>query len=186
MRKFIISAAVAASALAVASPAAAQYYPQPQPQGYGYNAGYGYNHGNGANWLFNFGDQRYARMMQDRVSRVRTDIRQMGSQRILSRSEVRTLDIQARNLQDRIFRASRNGLNRNETRNLDRSVRRLEERVVREASDWNRRSGARRYNAYNYNQYWTQYGNNTYGDRDQDGRNDRYEDDHGTRHDSRR
>ena len=183
MRKFLMSAAVAASALAVASPAAAQYAP---PPGYGYNSGYGYNQGYGANWLFNFGDQRYARMMQDRVQRIRTDVRNMGAQRILSFREARNLDSQARNLQDRIFRASRNGLNRNETRNLDRSVRRLEERVVREANDWNGRRGVRRYNAYNYNQYWTQYGANAYGDRDHDGRNDRYEDDHGTRHDSRR
>ena len=182
MRNVLISAAVAASALAVASPAAAQYYPAPQPQGYGYNQGYGYQN----NWLFNFRDQRYARMMQDRVQRIRTDIRQMGGQRILSRSEVRTLDNQAANLQGRIFRASRNGLNRNETRSLDRSLRRLEERVVREANDWNRRSGVRRYNAYNYNQYLNQYGNYAYGDRDHDGRNDRYEDDQGYRHDSRR
>ena len=184
MRKFLISAAVAASALAVASPAAAQYYPQPQRSGYnqGYNQGYGYQN----NWLFDFGNQRYARMMQDRVQRIRYDIRQMGAQRVLSRTESRQLDNQARLLQDRIFRSSRNGVNRNEARNIDRSVRRLEERVVREASDWNRRPGVRRYNAYNYNQYWNQYGNQAYGDRDHDGRNDRYEDDHGYRHDSRR
>ena len=185
MRNVLISAAVAASALAVASPAAAQYYPAPQPQGYGYNTGYGYNQGYQNNWLFNWGNQRYTRMMQDRVQRIRTDIRQMGAQRILSRGEARSLDNQAENLQGRIYRASRNGLNRNETRNLDRSVRRLEERVVREANDWNRR-GVRRYNPYNYNQYWTQYGNTAYGDRDHDGRYDRYEDDRGTRHDSRR
>ena len=182
MRNVLISAAVAASALAVASPAAAQYYPQPQPQGYGYNQGYGYQ----ANWLYNFSNQRYARMMQDRVQRIRTDIRQMGAQGVLSYGEVRSLDVQARNLQDRIFRSHRNGVNRNEARNIDRSVRRLEERVIREANDWNRRSGVRRYNPYNYGQYWAQYGNTGYGDRDHDGRNDRYEDDHGTRHDSRR
>ena len=164
MRKFLISAAVTASALAAAAPAAAQVYPAPR-----YNQGAGYqNH-----WLFDFRNQRYARMMQDRVTRIRHDIRQMAAQRILSRGEFRSLDGEARLLQDRIFRSSRNGVNRNEARRIDRSVRRLEERVVREARDWNRRTGVRRYNPWNYNQYWNQY------DRDRDGRNDRYEDDHG-------
>ena len=179
MRKFLISAAVAASAVSVATPAAAQYYPAPQYSGYNQGPGY-QNH-----WLFDFGNQRYARMMQDRVQRIRTDIRQMGAQRVLSYGEMRSLDVQARNLQDRIFRSSRNGVNRNEACNIDRSVRRLEERVVKEANDWNRRTGVRRYNPYNYGQYWAQYGNYNY-DRDHDGRNDRYEDDHGYRHDSRR
>jgi len=176
MRKVLISLAAAGTALAIASPAAAQYYPAQQP--------YGYN-GYGGNWLFDFGNQRYARMMQDRVQRVRTDIRQMGAQRVLSYGEVRSLDDQARNLQHRIYRASRNGVNRGEARNLDRSVRRLEERVVREAYDWNRRPGVRRYNAYNYNQYWNQYGDAD-RDRDHDGRNDRWEDDQGRDHDGRR
>ena len=178
MRKVLIGLAAAGSALAVAAPASAQYYQVQQP--YGYNQGYGY----GGNWLFDFGNQRYARMMQDRVQRIRTDIHQMGAQRVISYSEVRSLDSQARNLQNRIFRASRNGVNRNEARNLDRSVRRLEERVVREAYDWNRRPGVRRYNAYNYNQYWNQYGD-AYRDRDHDGRNDRWEDDRGRDHDGR-
>lgn len=180
MRKFLISAVVATSALAVAAPAAAQYYPAPQYSGY--NRGYGYQN----NWLYDFGNQRYARMMQDRVQRIRHDIRQMGAQRILSFSEARSLDNQARYLQDRIYRSSRNGVNHNEARNIDRSVRRLEERVIREANDWNRHAGVRRYNPYNYGQYWNQYGNYAYGDRDRDGRDDRYEDDHGYRHDSHR
>lgn len=179
MRKVILGLAVAGSAIAVAAPASAQYYPT-VPQPYGYNQGYGYQN----NWLFDFRNQRYARMMQDRVSRIRHDVRQMGAQRILSYGEVRSLDNQARNLQDRIYRSQRNGVSRNEARNIDRSVRRLEERVVREASDWNRRPGVRRYNPWNYNQYWTQYGAyNGYSDYDRDGRNDRYEDDRGRRHD---
>ena len=179
MRKVLISVAVAGTALAFATPAAAQqYYPVQQP--YGYNQGYGY----GTNWLYDFRNQRYARMMQDRVHRIRNDIRQMGAQRILSWSETRSLDNQARNLQNRIYRYTRNGVSHSEARNIDRSVRRLEERVTREAYDWNRRPGVRRYNVYNYNQYWNQYGND-YRDRDHDGRNDRWEDDHGRDHDGR-
>ena len=185
MRKVILGLAVAGTAIAAAAPAAAQYYPAPPapPPVYGQGYGQPYGQGYGLNWLFDFRNQRYARMMQDRVSRIRHDVRQMGAQRILSWDETRSLDNQARNLQDRIFRYSRYGVTQREARQIDRQVRRLEERVIREANDWNRRSGVRRYNPWNYNQYWNQYGPQGYSDYDRDGRNDRYEDDRGRRHD---
>jgi hypothetical protein len=169
MRKMTLTLAAAGAAIAFAAPASAQVYPVPN-QGYG-QPGYGYN-----NWLFNFRDQRYARMMQDRVQRIRHDIRQMGAQRILSRSEVRDLDQEARAVQDRIYRYARSGVSNSEARRIDNRVRRLEMRVMREANDWNRRPGVRRYNVYNYDQYQNYYGGR---DRDRDGRNDRYEDDRG-------
>ena len=183
MRKMTLTLAAAGAAIAFAAPASAQYYPAPSyvpayQQGYGYQQpSYGNN-----NWLYNFRDQRYARMMQDRVQRIRHDIRQMGAARILSRSEVRDLDQEARAVQDRIYRYARYGVGPNEARKIDNRVRRLETRVVREASDWNRRPGVRRYDAYNYDQYQNYY--RTGGrDRDRDGRADRYEDDRGTRQD---
>src|SRR5687768_15664019 len=120
MRKMTLTLAAAGAAIAFAAPASAQYYPAPhypayQQQGYGYQQpGYGHN-----NWLFNFRDQRYARMMQDRVQRIRHDIRQMGAYRILSRREVRDLDQEARAVQDRIQRYARSGVSNSEARRID-------------------------------------------------------------------
>lgn len=174
MRKVMILLTAAGAAVAASAPASAQYYPQPAyPAQYGQPYGYGQN-----SWLFNFRDQRYARMMQDRVQRIRYDIRQMASMRLLSRSEFRSLDSDARNLERRIWNASRYGIDHNEARSIDRRIYRLERRVMREANDWNRRAGARRYNPYNYDRYYGQYGS-FYRDYDRDGRNDRYEDDRG-------
>ena len=180
MRNLVMTLSAAGAALAFSAPASAQYYPAPQ---YGYPAQYGQpNYGQANNWLYNFRDNRYASMMRDRVQRIRGDIRNMAAQRVLSRSEFVSLDSQARNVERKIDRSARYGVDRREARNIDRSVRRLEDRVIREANDWNRRGGVRRYNPYNYGQYWTQYGND-YRDFDRDGRNDRYEDDRGTRRD---
>ena len=181
MRNMTLTLAAAGAALAFAAPAAAQYYPAPhytpafQPA-YGYQQpGYGQN-----NWLFNFRDQRYSRMMQDRVQRIRHDIRQMGAMRVLSYREVRDLDQEAQAVERRIWRASRNGLSNSEARKIDNRVRRLEDRVMREARDWNRRPGVRRYNPYDYQRYYDNYrGERDYRDRDRDGRNDRLEDDRG-------
>lgn len=181
MRKTTLTLAAAGAAIAFAAPASAQYYPAPNPVP-GYQRGHGYQQpGYGqSNWLFNFRDQRYARMMQDRVQRIRNDIRQMGAFRILSPREVRDLDREARAVQDRIQRYARSGVSNSEARRIDNRVRRLETRVMREANDWNRRPGVRRYNAWNYDQYQNYY---TGRDRDRDGRNDRYEDDRGRDHD---
>lgn len=148
MRKFIIGLTAATAGLIAATPATAQYA---QPR-------YGYNQPYGGGWLYNFRDTRYARMMQDRVQRIRYDIRQMDRMRVLSNQEARMLDRQAVNLERSIYRYTRNGVGPGEARAIDNRVRRLEERVIREANDWNRRPGARRYNPWNYNQYWRQYG----------------------------
>ena len=180
MRTMILTFAAAGAAVVAAAPASAQFYPAQAPYGYAQQQGYG----NQNNWLFNFRDQRYARMMQDRVQRLRYDIRQMGAQRVLSRSEVRDLDREARAVQERIQRYSRSGVSNSEARRIDNRVRRLEDRVMREANDWNRRPGVRRYNPYNYNQYYNNYrGDRDYRDRDRDGRNDRLEDDRGRQRD---
>jgi len=155
MRKFVITLTAATAAIAVAAPASAQYRQQPV---YGAPYAQPYQARAGSGWLYNFRDQRYARMMEDRVQRIRYDIRQMAMMRVLSHGEARSLDSQARMLQDRIARYSRHGVAPGEARSIDRQVRRLEERVVREANDWNRRPHVRRYNPYDYNRYWNQYG----------------------------
>jgi TolA-binding protein len=132
MRKLLFSVLAAASTLAVAAPASAQWAPPVYHyQPYNYNSG------------FNF--HNYARTMQARVQRVRTDIRNMDARRILSNREARSLDNQARNIERRIYTASRNGIQRYEARNLENRIRNLEMRVSREATDWNNRPGHRRY-----------------------------------------
>ena len=79
--------------------------------------------------------------MADRVQRIRTDIRVMRDRRVLSCNEARSLEVQAQNLQRRIFRASRNGIRAGEARSLENQIFNLQRRVAREANDWNRRYG---------------------------------------------
>ncbi|HSQ99115.1 MAG TPA: hypothetical protein VLM36_04280 [Sphingomicrobium sp.] len=126
MRKFLILLVAAGSALALAAPASAQW----APPVYRYQP---YDYGNG------FSYHVFAQSMETRVQRIRSDIRQMQARRILSWSEARSLDNQARNIQYRIFRASRNGIQPGEARRLENQIRNLEWRVQREANDWNNR-----------------------------------------------
>jgi hypothetical protein len=132
MRKFLIPIIAAGSALSLAVPAAAQQWAPPTYRYAPYNYGYGFS---GIN---------FARSMQARVQRVRSDIRTMQMRRVLSWREASNLDNQARGLERRIFRASRNGISPREARNLEGGLRNLEYRVQREATDWNRRAGYRR------------------------------------------
>ncbi|HEX3424400.1 MAG TPA: hypothetical protein VHS33_13520 [Sphingomicrobium sp.] len=132
MRKFVIPAFAAASILGAAAPAQAQW----GPPAYSYRP---YNYGSG----FNGSD--FARSMQDRVERIRGDIRAMQDRRVLSWSEARSLDHEASKVQDRIFRASRNGIQPGEARRLENDIRKLEYRVSREANDRNNRPDYRRY-----------------------------------------
>jgi hypothetical protein len=78
--------------------------------------------------------------MASRVQRIRSDIHMMDQRRILSNQEARRLDREARRLQDRIYRASRNGINPYEARSVENGIRQLERHVAREASDWDRRA----------------------------------------------
>lgn len=151
MRKFLISAAVAASTLAIAAPAAAQYAPYP-PQGYGY--GYG---------QVNYG---HVRSLQVRIDRLQNQIRHLDRRNIISNREAARLMDDSRDLERRLRRNARDGrgLNVNEARAVEVRLVNLERRLFRDARDGNR------------------WGNNWY-DRDRDGRDDRYEDDRGTRHD---
>jgi len=132
MRKFVTAAIASAAALGFAAPAAAQWAPpaqnyQPNNYGYGFNGGY------------------FARSMQNRVERIRGEIRAMQERRALSWREARWLDNEANRVQDRIFRASRNGIQPGEARRLENDIRRLEYRVSREANDRNGRPDYRRY-----------------------------------------
>ena len=128
MRKFLIPLIAAGSALSLAAPASAQWAPPVyRYQPYNYDRGFSYH--------------AFARSMEVRVQRVRNDIRAMQARRILSWREARSLERQAANLQNRIWRASRNGIQPGEARRLENQIRNLEYRVQREATDWNNRPG---------------------------------------------
>jgi hypothetical protein len=124
MRKFLISAALAASTLIAAAPAAAQYYP-PQPQGYAY----GHN---------NYGQ---ARRLQVRIDQVQRQINHLDSRNILSEREASRLRAESRGLERRLRAEARNGLNGRESYNIERGIQRLEVRIQREARDGNRYRG---------------------------------------------
>jgi hypothetical protein len=110
MRKFLISAAIAASTVAVASPAAAQYYPQPQGNAYGYNANYG-----------------QARSLIARVDQIRRQIDRLDNRDRLSNREADRLRYEARNVRNQVRSASFNGLGYRERQALEYRVARLEQ-----------------------------------------------------------
>jgi hypothetical protein len=128
MRKFLIPIVAAASALTIAAPAAAQWAP-PVYRYAPYNYSYGFN------------GYSFAHSMMSRVQRIRGDIRALEVRRIVSRREARALDNDARSVERRIYRASRNGIQPGEARNVENRIRRLEYRIQREATDWNNRPG---------------------------------------------
>jgi len=158
MRKFLISAAVAATALTAAVPAAAQYggyYPQ-QPYG---NA-YGYN---------NYGQ---VRSLQARINNVQRQIVQLDRRNMISNREARDLMNDSRAVERRLYETSRGGLSFGETRAVEMRVVRIEQRLQRVAYNGNR------YGTYG-NRYDAYGDRDGYRDRDHDGRNDRWEDDQG-------
>ena len=123
-----------------------------------YGNAYGYN---------NYGQ---VRALQARIDNIQRQIERLRAQRLLSRDEVNGLRSESRDLERRLYSRSRNGLNYQELRTIEVRIARLEQHVRREVRDGNR---------------WGNRGGNNgqYYDRDRDGRNDRYEDDRGTRHD---
>jgi hypothetical protein len=145
--------------LSLAAAGAAVAFATPASAQYGqpYGNAYGYN---------NYGQ---VRALQARIDNIQRQIERLRAQRLLSRDEANGLRSESRDLERRLFNRSRNGLNYQELRSIEYRVARLEQHVRREVRDGNR---------------WDNrgYGNNGY-DRDRDGRDDRYEDDRGTRHD---
>ena len=135
MRKVLISLAAAVSVAAVAAPATAQPYGNMTPYAapvYNYSP---YNYGRGYNGM------AFVQQMQSRVQRIRADIRNMEMRRVVSPREARSLDREARAVQQRIYRAPRNGIRASEARGIESRIRNLEIRVSREARDWNNRPG---------------------------------------------
>ena len=144
---------VAAAASALAVAAPASAQYYPAPQGYGY----GYNN--------NYGG---VRGLQVRIDRLQQRIAQFDNRDRISEREARRLREESRDIERRLRKSARNGLNRQEHASITHRVQRLEQRIFRDARDGNR---------YGYN------AGGSWSDRDRDGRNDRYEDDRGYRHD---
>ena len=162
MRKVLISAAAAVSAVAFAAPAAAQYYPAPPPpQAYGYNGygndGYGYN------------DHRSVRRLQARIDLVQRQINRLDREDRMSERSADRLRAESARLEHQLRLAARHGLNPYEAIAINRRIALLEDRVLH--------NSVSRYTAYN------RYNGGGWSDRDRDGRDDRYEDDRGYRHD---
>jgi hypothetical protein len=160
MRKFVLSIAGAGAAIVLATPAAAQYYPQAQPYGYGGYNGYANN---------NYGQ---VRSLQARIDAVQYQIKRLDRRDRIRDGSADRLRSESRSIENRLHRAGRYGLNPYEANDISNRIARLEQRVQ---IAMNQRFG-RGYNGY-------AYGGNGYSDRDRDGRDDRYENDHGQRHD---
>jgi hypothetical protein len=146
--------------LSLAAAGAAVAFATPAAAQYGqpYGNAYGYN---------NYGQ---VRALQVRIDQIQRQIERLRAQRLLSRNEANGLRSESRELERRLYYRGRDGLNFQELRTIEYRIARLEQHVRREVRDGNR---------------WDNrgYGNNGYYDRDRDGRDDRYEDDRGTRHD---
>jgi opacity protein-like surface antigen len=122
MRKFIFSAALAASTLVAAAPAAAQWYP-PQGNAYGYN---------------NYGQ---VRSLDARIDAMQRQIDHLDRRNILSNREASRLRGESRDVENRLHRVARNGFTGWERNDIERRIRRLEVRIQREARDGNRYGG---------------------------------------------
>jgi hypothetical protein len=119
-----------------------------------YGNAYGYNN--------NYGQ---VRALQARINNAERQIQQLDRRDAISNREARDLMNDARAVERRLYETSRGGLSYGETRAVEQRVARIEQRLSRVAYNGNR------YGAYGYR------------DRDHDGRNDRWEDDQGHRHD---
>jgi len=137
MRKFLISAAVAASALAVATPAAAQWYPPQQPA-YGY--GYGYNN--------NYGQ---VRSLQARIDSIQRQIIQLDRRNQISNREARALRYRSVILERQLRTLAGRGLGPYERDVMQQRIAQLSWQVRAEANEGRRwSSNNNRRNGRNY------------------------------------
>ena len=157
MKKVVLALVAAGSALAFATPAAAQY-PAPPAYAAPYGAPYGNAYGHQNNW-------GQVRSLQVRVNNVQRQIKQLDRRDRIRDGQADRLRREANQIENRLQRATRYGLNGYEANDINVRLARLEQRV--------QYSVAQRYGNRGY----------AYSDRDRDGRNDRFEDDRGYRHD---
>ena len=179
MRKYLLSLAAAGAALAIASPAAAQYSPEPLPH---YGNSYAYPNGgvtppswgqypptNGGIVPPGWGQWGQVRQLQARIDALQNRIRFLDRRDVIRNRTADHLKDEARDIEKRLHKAARYGLNPYEANSIQSRIARLEQRVQFASNRYGHRG-------YGYND-----GNVYYGDRDRDhdGRDDRWEDDHG-------
>ena len=125
MRKLVITLAACIATAGFAAPASAQWYPPPvyAPPTYGY----GYGHG--------FGQ---VRALQVRIDRIQRDLRHLAAYRMISHSEFRNRDEDARSIERRLRRAARYGLSPWEAQDVQMRIGRLEYRIARDVRDGRR------------------------------------------------
>jgi hypothetical protein len=123
------------------------------PQSYG-NA-YGYNQGN----------RGYVRALQARINHVQRTIRQFDRRDVIRDNRADRLRAEANQIERQLRRYARGGLYPAEANAIEGRIARLERQVQYSVAN----------RGYGYNQ--------GFRDRDHDGRNDRWEDDRGRRHD---
>ena len=143
----------AAAVSALAFAAPAAAQYYPAPAPQPYGNAYGYNN--------NYGQ---VRSLQVRIDRLQQRIERFDNRDRISEREASRLRKESRDIERRLRSAARYGLNPREFASIDSRIQRLEQRIFRDANDGRR------------------WGSN-WSDRDRDGRNDRYEDDQGYRHD---
>ena len=153
MKKTVLALIAAGSALAVATPATAQYYNAPYGNAYGYQNNWG-----------------QVRSLQARINNVQRQIRQLDRVNRIRDGQADRLRREANQIENRLQRATRFGLNGYEANDINIRIARLEQRVQYSM-------------AQRYGRNWNRGYANGFIDRDRDGRNDRYEDDRGYRHD---
>ena len=151
MRKFIITAAIAASTLVAAAPAAAQWN-QPQGNAYGY------------------GNYGHLRSLQVRIDNLQRQISRLDSRNILSDREAGRLRAESRDVERRLHSEARNGLSQREGYDIERRIQRLEVRIQREARDGN--------NYSRYNAGWSDRDRDGLNDRYERDRGTNYDEDH--------
>jgi hypothetical protein len=120
---------------------------------------YGAPYGN----AYGYNNYGQVRSLQARLDNVERQIRRFDRRDAIRNDRADRLRAEANQIENRLHRAGRNGLNGYEANDISNRIARLEQRVQYSLAN-------RGYNR-------------GYADRDRDGRNDRWEDDRGTRHD---
>jgi|tagenome__1003787_1003787.scaffolds.fasta_scaffold20864427_1 predicted RNase H-like nuclease (RuvC/YqgF family) len=126
MRGFAFALVIAGSAFAAAAPASAQYAPQPYGNAYGYENNWG-----------------QVRSLQQRIDNVERQIRVLDRRNIVRDDRADRLREEARDIERRLHRVTRNGLNPREANEINMRIARLEQRVQYAAANSN--GGYRRY-----------------------------------------
>lgn len=134
MRKFLITAAVAAATVATAAPATAQYRGNDQYRGHDQHRGNDHQRGWGQNDYRGYNRQAIVQLRRE-LAQVENRIERAAQRRAISGREYQGLRREAQNIRERLHRASRDRISDREYANLSARIDRLEQRVRFERRD---------------------------------------------------